>query len=87
MESIERYLNLSFEARAIPGLKADFTGPTKRKGPSKGKPKPKAAVVAKPKEKVRERERKNIGKRRVATSAVATDAGFAPPRGKLPSGG
>ncbi len=87
MESIERYLNLSFEVRAIPGLKADFTGPTKRKGPSKGKPKSRAAVVAKPKEKVRERERKNIGKRRAPTGGVPIDAGFAPPRGKLPDGG
>lgn len=86
MESIERYLALEFQTRAIPGLKANFSGPTKRKGPSKGKGKPKpVAVAAKPKEKVRERERKNIGKRRVPKTAGAADAGFAPPRGKLPS--
>ena len=81
-ESIERYLALDFQARAIPGLKANFTGPTKRKGPSRGKAKPKVAAAPKPKEKVRERERKNIGKRRQPAAAGAIDAGFAPPRGK-----
>jgi superfamily II DNA/RNA helicase len=82
MESIERYLGLDFQARAIPGLKANFSGPGKRKGPSKSAAKAKTPPAAdKPKVKVRERDRKNIGKRRQpAGKAVA--AGFTPLRKK-----
>ena len=86
MESIERYLGLSFETRALPGLKADFSGPGKRKGPRKAavkaKPKPGAD---KPKAKVRERDRKSIGKRRLP-AAAAGEAGLSPLRKKAGDG-
>ncbi len=83
MESIARYLNLSFESRAIEGLKAKFKGPGKRKGA--GKPSPAArklnAATGKkeaPKVKERLRDRKNIGKRRQPTGAQGVEAGHAP---------
>lgn len=85
MESIARYLNLTFETREIEGLKAGFKGPTKRKKPSKpaaasGKRKSKAtpATEEKPRKKERLRDRKNIGKRRVPSSVKAQEAGHAP---------
>jgi len=83
MESIARYLNLTFESREIEGLKAGFKGPTKRKKPSKpdaasGKRKSKAATEEKPRKKERLRDRKNIGKRRVPSSVKAQEAGHAP---------
>lgn len=80
MEGIERYLGLDFQARAIPGLKASFTGPGRRKGPRKTTAKAKTPPAAdKPKVKVRERDRKNIGKRR-KPAGTAVAAGFAPLR-------
>ena len=80
MESIERYLGLDFQARTIPGLKASFTGPGKRKGPRKTTAKSKTPPAAdKPKVKVRERDRKNIGKRRQPRGTVVA-AGFVPLR-------
>ncbi len=83
MESIARYLNLTFEPREIEGLKSNFKGPTKRKKPSKpaatsGKRKAAAAAEEKPRKKERLRDRKNIGKRRVPTSLKAQEAGHAP---------
>ncbi|WP_295447714.1 DEAD/DEAH box helicase [uncultured Thiodictyon sp.] len=80
MESIERYLGLSFQARAIPGLKAKFSGPTKRKGPRKSPSKANKAAPAteKPKVKERERDRKAIGKRRKPTASA--QAGLSPLR-------
>ena len=81
MESIERYLGLSFQARAIPGLKAEFTGPGKRKGPHRSASKARTAPAAdKPKVKDRERDRKAIGKRRKPTTAG--EAGLSPLRKK-----
>jgi superfamily II DNA/RNA helicase len=81
MESIERYLGLEFQARAIPGLKAAFSGPGKRKGPRKSASKSRAAPAAdKPRVKERERDRKAIGKRRQPTTTG--EAGLAPLRKK-----
>ncbi len=84
MESIERYLGLSFQAHAIPGLKAAFTGPARRKGPRKTPPKsPSKSKAApadeKPRVKERLRDRKNIGKRRRSSGAVPVPAGLDPP--------
>ena len=81
MESIERYLGLEFQARAIPGLKAAFSGPGKPKGPRKSASKSRAAPAAdKPRVKERERDRKAIGKRRQPTTAG--EAGLTPLRKK-----
>ncbi|MBK1716292.1 DEAD/DEAH box helicase [Thiocystis violacea] len=91
MESITRYLNLSFETRAIEGLKAKFKGPTKRKGAAKstaaGKAKAAGSKTETPKKKERLRDRKNIGKRREPSSAPGMEAGHAPlvKRNKGPS--
>lgn len=80
MEGIARYLGLDLEPRLLPGLKARFEGPTKRKGPSKPESRrPKPAKPAGPRVKERERDRKNIGKRR-QPSAPAAEAGLAPPK-------
>lgn len=83
VESIARYLNLTFEPRVIEGMKAKFKGSVKRKGP--GKPAPairkvlaSATKTPKPKVKERLRDRKNIGKRRQPASARAVEAGHAP---------
>jgi len=83
MESITRYLNLTFELREIPGLKANFKGPVKRKKPTKpaktrNKCTSRALVGAKQRKKERLRDRKNIGKRRVPSSVKAQEAGHAP---------
>ena len=88
MESIERYLGLDFQTRTIPGLKAKFSGPGKRKGPSKTHAKTKARTppaMDKPREKDRVRDRKNIGKRRQPTG-TAVKAGFTPLRKKVDTG-
>jgi hypothetical protein len=83
MESIARYLNLTFETRVIEGLKAKFKGPGKHKGSSKsasakkGKSKTAAATEA-ARNKDRLRDRKNIGKRRAPSSVKAQEAGHAP---------
>ncbi|MTW22877.1 DEAD/DEAH box helicase [Allochromatium palmeri] len=82
LESIARYLNLTFETRVIEGLKAKFKGPGKHKGSSKSssakKSKSKAAAAATTRNKDRLRDRKNIGKRRRPSSAQAQEAGHAP---------
>ncbi len=64
MISIQRYLNLEFEKRALPGLKARYNGPKKQKssGKAAGSKKKRAKGTAKPK--ARERDRKNKGARR-----------------------
>ena len=75
MISIQRYLSLELESRALPGLKARFNGPKKQKssGKAAGPPKRKKTTA---KKKDRLRERKNKGKPRRG-SGVSND-GFAP---------
>ena len=88
MESIERYLRLSFEPRSIEGLKASYQGPKKRKKASgkaaigKGKKEVWGAKAHAAKTKDRHRDRKNIGKRRKPSPGTAVEAGFAPLRKK-----
>ncbi|MCG6862033.1 MAG: DEAD/DEAH box helicase [Chromatiaceae bacterium] len=88
MESIERYLRLSFEPRSIEGLTASFQGPKKRKKTSgkaaigKGKKEVWGGKAQAAKTKDRHRDRKNIGKRRKPSAGTAVDAGFAPLRKK-----
>lgn len=75
MESFGRYLGLSYEWRAIEGLKAQFKGPVKKKR----KPEKKDAKRDAPKPKKRLRDRKNIGKRRKPSgSATPVEAGQSP---------
>ena len=66
--SIERYLRLSFERRAIPGLEARFQGPKRQRGSGQAagkKPPPRpAAKKFKARPKQRERDRKGKGKPR-----------------------
>jgi len=93
MESIQRYLGLDVETRAIQGLEARFQGPATKKPrarPAAGKvsgKKRKAGDSAgegpgKPKNRLR--DRKNIGKRRKPSSRHAdgggAEAGFEPPK-------
>ena len=89
MESIERYLRLSFARGAIKGLEARFKGPAKGKGArkQKAKAKGKAAVAEKTasKPKLKDRARKNVGKRRKPSATGGVDAGFNPPRRKRPT--
>ncbi len=83
MESIQRYLGVSFESRKIEAMPARFQGPRKRpKAGAKGKRKShdeknKRTTVDKSKE--RHRVKKNIGKRRqpTANSSAAEVAGSA----------
>ena len=88
MESIERYLRISFLRVAIEGLEARFKGPPKGRGKAARKPKAKArskaagAKKSTSKPKLRERVQKNIGKRRKPTGGV--DGGLKPPRRKKP---
>jgi ATP-dependent RNA helicase SrmB len=84
MESIERYLGLSVETRAIPEMKTLFQGPVKRKTPKKpGERRAKSETGAEtPRVKDRERDRKNIGKRRKPSGDGAKEAGLAPLRRK-----
>lgn len=81
-QSIARYLNFEFEVFAIKGLEAKFKGKVekrhKKKQPS-NKTKSKAKVY--PKAKKRLRNKKNVGKRRKATtenSSALSDDGLAP---------
>ncbi len=72
MSSIERFLKQNFIRRTIKELAAKYQGPKKLKASgkavgSKGKPEPKKAEVVKVK--VRHRDKKNVGKRRVPTTA------------------
>ena len=82
MVGIERYIKLSFERRALPGLKAKFSGPKKQKASGKaagGKKKNKAPASAK--SKTRKRTKKEQGKPR-STQKDKTNDGFAPPMKK-----
>lgn len=85
MSSIERYLKVTFERIALPGLVAEYQGPKKVKSSGKavGTKKKKIdsagdkrkgdAKAAETKVKVRSRDKKNVGKRR-----LPSDAGAAP---------
>ncbi|HEY6130517.1 MAG TPA: DEAD/DEAH box helicase [Halioglobus sp.] len=84
MVSIERYLALHFERRALPGLKAKYNGPKKLKSSGKAagsKKKPGKSATEKSKSRVR--NKKAVGKRRATTTGVVND-GFAPLKKKKP---
>ena len=82
MASIQRYLKTEFELRALPGLKARYSGPKKLKSSGKAASKGKKKSAA-PRKKVRQRDRKNVGKP-VRVGNTHND-GFAPLT-KKPSG-
>lgn len=90
-KSIERYLGVTFEVIAMPGLKGKYQGPDKTKSSGKSVGTKKKTAVkdkkaeAKPKVKVRERDKKNIGNRRVPKVLADVPAvdGFAPPKKKI----
>lgn len=67
--SVERYLKRHFEARTLPGFKAEYTGPKKLRasGKSVGNKKDKKKSVTK-KTKQRKRDKMAIGKRRKPSS-------------------
>ncbi|TDG14829.1 DEAD/DEAH box helicase [Seongchinamella unica] len=83
MVSIQRYLNLEFEQRALPGLKARYSGPKKTKGSGKAAgSKKKRSKSPADKAKSRARNQKSKGKRG-ASKSVSSD-GFAPLMKKKP---
>lgn len=76
MISIQRYLDVAFEKRSVPGLKARYSGPKKQKSSGKAAgPKKSAKKKAKEKARSRARNRKNLGK--PGSQAKGND-GFAP---------
>jgi ATP-dependent RNA helicase SrmB len=89
-KGIERYLSIQMEILQVPGLTAVYKGPEKIKASGKAVgikkktiEKPKA-----PEKKVKDRvrDKKNVGKRRQPSTAVAENQnpdGFAPPKKKL----
>lgn len=88
-QSIERYLDLSFERRHIEGLKARFKA---RRSGTRSKKKTKetsAAALASAanaaRQKDRHRDRKNIGKRRQPSGARGVESGHAPLRKRGPA--
>lgn len=77
MISIQRYLQLEFEKRTLPGLKARYTGPKKTKSSGKtAGSKKKRSKDTPAKRKTRERNQKNKGKPK--TGKFGTNDGFAP---------
>ncbi|HBQ39996.1 MAG TPA: hypothetical protein DD808_05415 [Halieaceae bacterium] len=76
MISIQRYLNITMEPRALAGLKARYAGPKKTKSSGKASGSKKKAPVAK--KKVRARDSKAKGKPRKTSSAWPANDGFAP---------
>jgi superfamily II DNA/RNA helicase len=87
MQSIERYLRLSFEPRSIEDLAASFQGPRKKKSSgksttAKGRKEQPGDKTRPIKAKDRHRDRKNIGKRRKPSTVTAVETGFAPPKKK-----
>jgi superfamily II DNA/RNA helicase len=81
MVSIERYLALRFERRALAGLKAKYNGPKKLKSSGKAAgSKQKRSKSSADKSRTRVRNQKNVGKRRSTTAAPSTSVndGFAP---------
>ncbi len=87
MISIQRYLKLTFEQRALPGLKAKYSGPKKQKksGKAAGSNKKRDKSVAE-KNKTRHRNRKSKGKPHSPDPASTGNDGFAPLMKKKPSG-
>jgi superfamily II DNA/RNA helicase len=88
MVGIERYLNLSFERRALPGLKARYNGPKKLKSSGKAAgSKKKRSKSATLKNKTRQRNQKNRGKPKAQAGAQpqTTNDGFAPLMKKKPT--
>ena len=81
MAAITRYLNLDFEKRTLPGLKAKYNGPkaTKSSGKAAGSKKKQPATAA-DKNKSRHRNQKSKGKPRANGSGKknADNDGFAP---------
>ena len=83
MVSIQRYLNLEFEKRALPGLKARYSGPKKTKGSGKAAgTKKKRSKSAPDKSKTRARNQKNKGK--PGSGKTVSSDGFAPLMKKKP---
>ena len=87
MISIERYLNLSFERRTLPGLKARYNGPKKLKSSGKAAgSKKKRSKSATAKSKTRQRNQKNRANHRPdAGKSQTTNDGFAPLMKKKPA--
>ena len=84
MISIQRYLDMQFEQRSLPGLKAKYNGPKNQKSSGKAAgPKKKPNKKAKDKASTRARAKKNVGKRRSAIKETKND-GFAPLTKKKP---
>ena len=76
MSSIERYLKVRFERRAIEGLRGHYKGPKKVKASGKAagrKKKPGAKKKAEDEGKKRLRDKKNIGKRRSPAAKAESD--------------
>jgi len=87
MISIQRYLKLEFQRRALPGLKARFNGPKKLKasGKAAGSKKKKTEKTAGAKSKSRLRNQKKRGKPSAGNKAPAVqNDGFAPLMKKRP---
>ena len=85
--SIERYLKLDFERRALPGLKARYQGPKKQKTSGKAAgSKKKRSKSAPAKSSTRQRNQKNRGKGGANPDAGNTQGndGFAPLMKKQP---
>ncbi|MDG2174790.1 MAG: DEAD/DEAH box helicase [Gammaproteobacteria bacterium] len=86
MESIQRYLKLSFTTRVIEELPARFSGPAKKKkSDKKSQSRKKGDNKEKPKAKERHRNRKNIGKRRTPTVSKEPSVNKEPSANKKPS--
>lgn len=86
MISIERYLGLSFERRALDGIKARYNGPKKQKASGKAagtKKKDTKSVAAK--KKSRKRNQKEKGKRKSPAAETPKNDGFAPLMKKKPN--
>jgi superfamily II DNA/RNA helicase len=80
MISIQRYLNLEFEQRCLPGLKASYQGPKRQKSSGKAVGKKKRSRSAAEKQRSRERNRKQRGRPGAGKPRgdKSTDDGFAP---------
>ncbi|WP_170150155.1 DEAD/DEAH box helicase [Parahaliea mediterranea] len=79
MISIQRYLNMDFEQRALPGLKAKYSGPKKAKGSGKAAgSKKKKPAKGEAKAKQRARDAKNKGKPKRPKSTAGGNDGTGP---------
>lgn len=87
MISIQRYVNVEFEKRALPGLKARFSGPKKTKSSGKAAgSKKKKSQKTEDKSRSRKRNQKSTGKRREPAKKKQTgNDGFAPLMKKKPA--